>query len=260
MSIPILNASDFQGMRHAGKLARETLEMIGPFVQPGCTTNTLNDICHEFIIKNKATPAPLNYRGFPKSICTSINHVVCHGIPNDKALTEGSIINIDVTVCLDGYYGDTSKMFAVGSISPSAQRLIDVTYESLIRGIHAALRTRRLGDIGFAIQSYAESQYCSVVRDFCGHGIGREFHTEPSVLHYGAQNTGIILPLGSCITIEPMINAGRAETKTLQDEWTVVTRDRSLSAQFEHTLGFGPESCEIFTMSQKEKIKHNLPY
>ena len=240
-------------MRAAGQLARATLDMIEAHVQPGVTTNTLNDLCHTFIIDHKAIPAPLNYKGFPKSICTSVNHVVCHGIPNDRPLREGQILNIDVTVCLEGHYGDTSRMFAVGSITRAAQKLMDITHEALIRGIHAARETRQLGNIGHAIQSFAEQHHFSVVRDYCGHGIGRQFHTSPSVLHFGEPNTGDTLPSGMCITIEPMINNGRYETKVLSDDWTVVTRDRSLSAQSEHTLGFTDSGIEIFTMSEKDK-------
>ena len=258
MVFPVLSDQDFEGMRKAGTLARQTLEHVEEFIKPGVTTDELNAICHEFILKNNATPAPLNYKGFPKSICTSVNHVVCHGIPCDRTLKEGNILNVDVTVCLNGFYGDTSKMFAVGSITRTAQRLIDVTYECLILGIKAAEQHRRLGDIGHAIQTYAEAQHFSVVRDFCGHGIGKSFHTAPSVLHYGAPNTGDALMTGNCITIEPMINAGKHHTTTLPDGWTAVTRDRSLSAQFEHTLGLHSDHVEVFTMSDEEKNRLKL--
>lgn len=241
-------------MRAAGALARATLDMIAQHVKPGVTTNALNDLCHAFIIANNATPAPLNYKGFPKSICTSVNHVVCHGIPNNRTLQEGQILNIDVTVCLEGHYGDTSRMFAVGEISRAAQRLMDVTHAALIQGLKAARDFQRLGDIGHAIQSFAESHRFSVVRDYCGHGIGRQFHTAPSVLHYGEPNTGEKLLPGMCITIEPMINAGKADTKVLLDGWTVVTRDRSLSAQYEHTLGFTKSGIEVFTMSEQDQV------
>ena len=248
-----MDTIDFSCMRSAGALARETLEMIAQHVQPGATTNALNTLCHDFIVDHGAVPAPLNYKGYPKSICTSVNHVVCHGIPNDRPLQEGQIVNVDVTVYLNGHYGDTSRMFAVGAISKGAQKLLDVTHEALILGLRAARDHARLGDIGHAIQTFVESHRFSVVRDYCGHGIGREFHTSPSVLHYGEPNTGTHLKPGDCITIEPMVNMGKPDTKVLPDDWTVVTRDRSLSAQYEHTLGFTENGIDIFTMSQSDK-------
>ncbi len=240
----------FEGMRKAGKLAAQTLDMITDHIVPGVTTETLDDLCRNFIEKNGAIPAPLNYKGFPKSICTSINHVVCHGIPGEKALQNGDILNIDVTVILDGWYGDTSRMYCVGDkISVKAKRLCDVTYECMMRGIEAVKPGVRLGDIGHIIQSYAEGERFSVVRDFCGHGLGRTFHAPPSVVHYGKPDTGVMLEPGMFFTIEPMINAGDYKTKVLGDGWTAVTRDRSLSAQFEHSLAVTDDGFEIFTLS-----------
>jgi methionyl aminopeptidase len=242
---------DFAPMRAAGKLAAETLDMIGEHVLPGVTTERLNQLCHDFILDHKAIPAPLNYRGFPKSICTSINHVVCHGIPGDKKLLNGDIVNIDVTVILDGWYGDSSRMYGAGEISTKAKRLIEVTYESLMRGIAVVKPGATLGDIGYAIQSYVEAQRFTVVRDFCGHGIGENFHEPPNVLHFGRKGEGAALKPGMFFTIEPMVNAGRPEVKVLDDGWTAVTRDRSLSAQFEHMLGVTETGCEIFTLSPR---------
>lgn len=239
----------FEGMRKAGKLAAQVLDYIGPFVKPGVTTNELDKLCHDFIVGHNAIPAPLNYKGFPKSICTSINHVVCHGIPSDKALQEGDIVNIDVTVILDGWYGDTSRMYNVGKVGIKAQKLIDVTYESLMRAIDIVKPGITLGDIGHAIQSFVEPKGYSVVRDFCGHGIGRTFHSEPEVLHYGRAGEGLELQEGMFFTIEPMINAGKYDVKVLSDGWTAVTRDKSLSAQFEHTIGVTATGHEIFTVS-----------
>lgn len=241
--------ADFDGMRKSGRLAAQTLDYITPFVIPGVTTERLDQLCHDFITSQGAIPAPLNYNGFPKSICTSINHVVCHGIPNDKMLKEGDIINIDVTTILDGWYGDTSRMFAVGKIGVQAQKLIQVTYECLMRAIDVVRPGATLGDIGHAIQSHAESHRFSVVRDFSGHGLGQEFHCEPCVLHYGKAGEGLVLEEGMFFTIEPMINAGKYGTKVLSDGWTAVTKDRSLSAQFEHSLGVTKDGCEIFTLS-----------
>ena len=238
-------------MRAAGRLAAECLDMITEHVVPGVTTEELNRICHEFTLDHGATPAPLGYRGFPKSICTSVNHVVCHGIPGNKVLREGDIVNIDVTPIVDGWHGDSSRMYPVGSIGVRAQRLIDVTYEALTRGISAVKPGATLGDIGHAIQTYVESNRYSVVRDFCGHGLGRIFHTAPSVLHYGRPGEGVALREGMFFTIEPMVNAGRAETKILPDGWTAVTKDRSLSAQFEHSIAVTADGCEIFTLSPK---------
>jgi methionyl aminopeptidase len=240
----------FEGMRRAGRLAAETLDFITPHVRPGITTGELDRLCHEFIVGHDAIPAPLNYRGFPKSICTSINHVVCHGIPGERRLDEGDIINIDVTVILAGWHGDTSRMFFAGERIPlKARKLVDATYEAMMRGIAVIRPGIRLGAIGHAIQSYAEAQRYSVVRDFCGHGVGRIFHDAPSVLHYGRPDEGPELREGMFFTVEPMINAGRWEVKILGDGWTAVTKDRSLSAQFEHTIGVTEDGHEIFTLS-----------
>jgi methionyl aminopeptidase len=247
--VKIHDAEAFAAMRRAGRLAAETLDHITPHVRPGVSTGELDRLCHEFIIAAGAIPAPLNYRGFPKSICTSINHVVCHGIPGDKRLQDGDIINIDVTVILDGWHGDTSRMFCVGKVGVKAQKLVDVTYEAMMRGIQAVKPGATLGDIGHAIQSYAESYRFSVVRDFCGHGIGKVFHDTPSILHFGRPGVGPPLREGMFFTVEPMINAGRHEVKVLEDGWTAVTRDRSLSAQFEHTVGVTADGFEIFTRS-----------
>lgn len=242
---------DFAPMRLAGHLAAETLDMIGEHVVPGVTTEELNQICHDFIIAHGAIPAPLNYRGFPKSICTSINHVVCHGIPGEKKLLDGDIVNIDVTVILDGWYGDSSRMYVAGTANTRAKRLIEVTYESMMRGIAQVKPGNTFGDIGYAIQSYVEAQRFSVVRDFCGHGIGRTFHAPPNVLHFGRRGEGAVLKPGMFFTIEPMVNVGRPEVKVLDDGWTAVTRDRSLSAQFEHMVGVTETGVEIFTLSPK---------
>ncbi|MBU6339228.1 MAG: type I methionyl aminopeptidase [Rickettsiales bacterium] len=250
--ITIHNAEDFSKMRAAGKLAAEILDYIAEFVQPKVTTDYLNTICHNKIIENGAIPAPLNYKGFPKSICTSINHVVCHGIPSDKELKDGDIVNIDVTVILDGWYGDTSRMYYVGNPNIQAKRLCQVTYDSMMLGIEQVKPGNTLGDIGNAIQTYAEKQGFSVVRDYCGHGIGRVFHTDPSILHYGKKGSGTVLEEGMFFTVEPMINAGRYETiLSKHDGWTVTTRDKSLSAQFEHTVGVTKDGVEIFTNSRK---------
>jgi methionyl aminopeptidase len=251
-AIVLHGAEAFEGMRTAGRLAAEVLDMIAPHVQPGVATGHLDALCHDFIVDHGATPAPLNYRGYPRSNCISVNHVVCHGIPDEKKiLKEGDILNIDVTVIVDGWHGDSSRMYIAGAPSVKARRLIDVTYEAMMRGIAAVRPGATLGDIGHAIQSYAEGQRCSVVRDFCGHGLGRVFHTAPNVLHYGAPGTGLMLKPGMFITIEPMINLGRYAVKMLPDGWTAVTKDRSLSAQFEHSIGVTDEGCEIFTRSPK---------
>ncbi len=236
-------------MRAAGQLAAATLDMIAPHVRPGVTTAELDRLCHDFIRAHGAQPAPLNYRGFPKSICTSINHVVCHGIPGERRLLDGDVLNIDVTVILDGWHGDTSRMFAAGQPNVRAGRLMDVTYESLMRGVHAVRPGATLGDVGHAIQTYVEGQRFSVVRDFCGHGIGRKFHEAPNVLHFGRPGDGPVLKPGMFFTVEPMVNAGRPEVKVLDDGWTAVTRDRSLSAQFEHMVGVTEDGCEVFTYS-----------
>jgi methionyl aminopeptidase len=247
--IKIHSAADFESMRKAGQLAAETLDFITPYVEPGVTTERLNQLCHDFIVERGAIPAPLNYRGFPKSICTSINHVVCHGIPGDRKLVDGDVLNIDVTVILDGWFGDTSRMYAAGKMPVKAKRLIDVTYEAMMRGIEVVKPGATVGDIGHAIQSYAERQHFSVVRDFCGHGLGRVFHDTPSILHFGRPGEGPLLREGMFFTIEPMINAGRYEVKVLADGWTAVTKDKSLSAQFEHSLGVTATGFEIFTRS-----------
>ena len=239
----------FASMRKAGKLAAEALDMLVPHVVPGVTTEALDTLVLEFAIDHKALPATLNYRGYTHSICTSINHVVCHGIPGPKALREGDIVNIDVTLIVDGWHGDTSRMYAVGPIKPRPARLLQVTYESLARGIAAVKPGNTTGHIGAAIQEYAESQRCSVVRDFCGHGLGRLFHDRPNILHYGEPGEGITLEAGMFFTIEPMINLGKAAVKVLGDGWTAVTRDRELSAQCEHTVGVTATGCEIFTLS-----------
>jgi methionyl aminopeptidase len=242
--------SHFEGMRKAGLLAAQVLDMITDYVVPNVTTEELDQRCHDFIIQNGAIPAPLNYKGYPKSICTSINHVVCHGIPSNKKLVKGDIVNIDVTVILDGWYGDTSRMYAVGDVSVKAQKLMDVTYECLMRSIDIVKEGAFLSDIGKTIQRIAEKERFSVVRDFCGHGLGRSFHAPPSVLHYFDPSApDIMLEAGMFFTIEPMINAGGWETKILSDNWTAVTRDRSLSAQFEHSLAVTKDGCEIFTLS-----------
>ncbi len=238
-------------MRKAGALAAEALDQLTDLVKPGVTTAALDRFCFDFAFDHKAYPAALNYRGYPKSICTSINHVVCHGIPDDKALREGDIVNIDVTLILDGWHGDSSRMFVAGEAPRRAQRLIDVTYESLMRGIAAVKPGATTGDIGHAIQTYAEGERCSVVREFCGHGLGRLFHDEPNILHAGKPGAGVPLRPGMFFTIEPMINLGAAGVKVLSDGWTAVTRDRSLSAQFEHTIGVTQTGSEIFTLSPR---------
>jgi len=250
--VKIHGPDEFEGMRRAGRLAAETLDFITPHVVPGVTTDELDRLCHDFIVERGATPAPLNYRGFPKSICTSINHVVCHGIPGDRKLLDGDAVNIDVTVILDGWHGDTSRMFPIGDKIPvKARKLIDVTYEAMMRGIEVVRPGATLGDIGHAIQEHVEAHRFSVVRDFCGHGLGTVFHDAPSVLHYGRAGQGLVLQEGMFFTIEPMVNAGKPDTKILADGWTAVTRDRSLSAQFEHSIGVTADGYEIFTRSPK---------
>ena len=249
----------FEGMRKAGRLAAETLDFITPHVKPGVTTGELDRLCHEFALAHGAQSAPLNYRGFPKSICTSINHVVCHGIPGDRRLDEGDILNIDVTPILDGWHGDSSRMFLLGERIPlKAKKLVEVTHEAMMRGIAVIRPGVRIGAIGAAIQRYAEAHRYSVVRDFCGHGIGRIFHDAPSILHYGRPEDGPEMREGMLFTVEPMINAGRWEVKILADGWTAVTKDRSLSAQFEHTVGVTATGHEIFTLSPKGW--HRPPY
>lgn len=255
MSIVIKTAAEIEKMRVAGRLAAEVLEMIEPHVKTGVTTDELNQICHDYIVNvQQAIPAPLNYHGFPKSICTSVNHVICHGIPADKKLKDGDIINIDITVIKDGYHGDTSKMFMVGKASIMAERLCRVTQECMELGIKMVRNGVRLGDIGAAIQQHAEAHHYSVVREYCGHGIGSEFHEEPQVLHYGKPGTGEVLKTGMCLTIEPMINAGKRHSKMLGDGWTVVTKDRSLSAQYEHTLLVTEDGCEVLTLRQDDRL------
>ncbi len=239
----------FAGMRKAGRLAAEVLDMLVPHVVPGVTTIDLDRIAYEFVLARGAVPATIFYRGYSHSLCISVNHVVCHGIPGAKKLMNGDIANIDVTVVVDGWHGDTSRMFLVGDVPIRARRLVDITYECLMRGIAAARPGNTLGDIGHAIQSYAEAQRCSVVRDFCGHGVGRVFHDSPNVVHVGRPGRGTVLKAGMFFTIEPMINLGRADVKVLDDGWTAVTRDRSLSAQFEHSVGVTEDGCEIFTAS-----------
>lgn len=249
--IPIHTASDVEGMRQAGSLASRVLDFIAPHVEAGRTTDELDALCHDFIIAAGATPAPLGYKGYPKSICTSINHVVCHGIPGPKKLVRGDILNIDVTVILNGWHGDTSRMFAVGPVSRLADRLINVTYEAMMRGIDMVKPGAHSSDVGRAIQAHVEKHGYSVVRDFTGHGIGRVFHTAPMILHYYAPSYGVELKEGMFFTVEPMVNAGKYHTKVLADGWTAVTRDASLSAQWEHTVGVTSSGSEIFTLSDK---------
>ena len=250
-NIPIYQKNDFQKMRKAGRLAAYILDQLYELIQPGISTLEINDFCHDLIIKNNAIPAPLNYKGFPKSVCTSVNHVVCHGIPNDKKiLNVGDIINVDVTVILDEWYGDSSRMYVAGKTNKKNLDLLKTTYECLHIGIKEAKPGKTLGDIGFKIQEYAESKNYSVVRDFCGHGIGKQFHTPPSVLHYGNVGEGPELKPGMFFTIEPMINLGDWKVKILNDGWTAVTKDKSLSAQFEHTIGITEDGNEIFTLSE----------
>lgn len=259
MSVVIKTPEEIEKMRVAGRLAAEVLDMIAPHVQKGITTDELNQICHDYIVEQqKAIPAPLNYHGFPKSICTSVNHVICHGIPGDKRLKDGDIINIDITVIKDGYHGDTSKMFVIGQPSILANRLIKVTQECLYLGMKMVKPGAQLGDIGAAIQKHAEQHGYSIVREYCGHGIGSEFHEEPQVLHYGRKGTGDTLQPGMCFTIEPMVNAGKRQSKLLKDGWTVVTKDRSLSAQWEHTLLVTEDGCEVLTWRPDETIERHL--
>ena len=248
----------YEGMRRAGRLAADTLDFITPHIVPGVTTAELDRLCDGFIHDHGGVSAPYGYRGFPKSICTSINHVVCHGIPGDKRLRKGDVVNIDVTPILDGWHGDSSRMFFAGEVSRKAARLVEITYEAMMRAIAAVRPGATLGDIGHAVQSFAEAERCSVVRDFCGHGLGRIFHDQPNVLHYGRPGEGPILREGMFFTVEPMINLGRYEVKVLRDGWTAVTKDRSLSAQFEHSLAVTAEGHEIFTLSAMGR--HAPPY
>ncbi len=255
MAVSIKNPQEIEKMRVAGRLAGEVLDYIAPFVKSGITTEELDRLCHDYMVNvQNAIPAPLNYappghRPYPKSICTSINHQICHGVPGEKQLKNGDILNIDITVIKDGYHGDTSRMFCVGEVAPHARRLCDISYECMWRGIHQVKPGNRLGDIGAAIQKHAEKNGYSVVREYCGHGIGVNFHEEPQVLHYGASGTGLTLQTGMIFTIEPMINAGKAAIRHLGDGWTVVTKDHSLSAQWEHTVLVTETGYEVLTLS-----------
>lgn len=255
MSIHIKTAEEIEKMRVAGRLAAEVLEMIEPHVVAGITTEELDQICHDYIVnEQKAIPAPLNYHGFPKSICTTLNHQVCHGIPSDKKLKTGDIINIDITVIKDEFHGDTSKMFYIGEPSIKARRVTEISRECMIEGIKLVKPGTKLGDIGAVIQEYAESRGLSVVREYCGHGIGRGFHEDPQVMHYGKAGTGVTLEQGMTFTIEPMINVGKRHVKLLKDNWTVVTKDHSLSAQWEHTILVTADGYEILTLRKDETI------
>ncbi len=256
MPVTIKTPEEIEKMRVAGRLAAEVLEMIVPHVKAGVTTGELDAICHDYIVNvQQAIPAPLNYRGFPRSICTSINHQVCHGIPGNRRLKNGDIVNIDVTVIKDGFHGDTSRMFLIGETSVIARRVVRVAWECLRIGIQMVRPGVRLGDIGHAIQTHAEANNCSVVREYCGHGIGREFHEEPQVLHYGRPGTGLELVPGMTFTIEPMVNAGKRHTKLLPDGWTVVTKDHSLSAQWEHTILVTDTGFEVLTLRTGEVLE-----
>jgi methionyl aminopeptidase len=256
VQIAIKSESDIQKMRIAGKLAAEVLDMIEPHVVAGVTTNELDKICHDYMVNTQKTiPAPLNYNGFPKSICTSVNHVICHGIPADKKLKNGDIINIDITVIKGGWHGDTSRMFKVGEISGRAQKLIDITKECMEIGIRLVKPGIHLGDIGYAIAQHAAKNRFSVVREYCGHGIGQVFHEAPQVLHYGSKGTGVRLEEGMTFTIEPMINIGKKDSKLLRDKWTVITKDKSLSAQWEHTLVVTNSGFEVLTVSDKYQFE-----
>ena len=245
----------FEKMRIAGKLASQTLDMLTNFIKPGISTEQIDKISFEFIKDNGGYSAPLYYRGFKKSLCTSLNHVVCHGIPSERILDDGDIVNVDVTAVVNEYYGDTSRMFTIGKVSVKAKNLIDATYESMMKGIQILKPGIKLGDIGFEIQSFVEEKGFSVVRDFCGHGISNKFHEQPNILHYGKKNNGLELTPGMTFTIEPMINAGKFDVKVQNDNWTAVTKDKSLSAQFEHTVGITEDSYEIFTESVKDYRK-----
>jgi len=250
--VDIKTAEEIDQMRPACRHAANTLVMIEAYIRPGITTDEINEIVHDYTIKHGAIPAPLNYHGFPKSVCTSVNHVVCHGIPGNKKLKDGDIINVDVTSIIDGWFGDTSKTFYVGTPKPRARKVTEVARKALELGISVVKPGATLGDIGHVIQTYAEGERCSVVREYCGHGIGRVFHDEPQVLHYGKPHTGMKLKKGMVFTIEPMINIGKAAVKELPDKWTVVTRDKSLSAQFEHTLVVTDDGVEILTLPDLE--------
>ena len=256
--IKIHGPEAFAGMRKAGQLAAETLDFLTAHVVPGVSTDELDNLALDFILSHGALPATLNYRGYTKFLCSSINHVVCHGIPGPRPLREGDIVNLDVTVIVDGWHGDSSRMYPVGPISRKAERLIEVTHEAMMRGIAAVKPGNTVGDIGAAIQFYAEAERCSVVRDFCGHGLGLVFHDRPNILHYGERGDGAVLEPGMLFTVEPMINLGKPHVKMLSDGWTAVTRDRSLSAQFEHSVGVTPDGCEVFTYSPRGL--HKPPY
>lgn len=254
MTVTIKTAEEQEKMRVAGRLAADVLDMIGEYVQAGVTTEQLNTICHNYIVDiQKAIPAPLNYRGFPKSICTSVNHVVCHGIPGERTLRAGDAVNIDITVIKDGFHGDSSRMFFVGKPSVQAQRLSDVAFEGMWLGIAELAAGKRLGDVGAAIQKHVEKNRFSVVKEYCGHGIGRTFHEDPQVLHYGSAGTGLELKAGMTLTVEPMVNAGKAAVKLLPDGWTVVTKDHSLSAQWEHTVLVTEKGHEVLTLGASDR-------
>ncbi len=253
MTISIKTHAEQSAMRIAGRLTADVLDMIGPSIRPGVTTGEIDRICHDYIVNvQKAIPAPLNYLGFPKSICTSVNHVVCHGIPGDRQLRNGDLVNVDVTVIKDGWHGDSSRIFHVGRPTVLGERLARIAHEALWRGIDEVRPGRRLGDIGHAIQQHAECHGFSIVREYCGHGIGRQFHEDPQVLHYGEPGTGAELVEGMTFTIEPMVNAGKRHVRLLNDGWTVVTRDHSLSAQWEHTILVTAEGCEVLTLGSGE--------
>ena len=256
--IKVHKPEDFEGMRRAGRLAAECLDMLVPHVVPGAVTDDLDRMAREFILDHGALPACLGYRGYTKTLCISPNHIVCHGIPGERSLREGDIANIDVTVIVDGWHGDTSRMYGVGQIAPRAKRLVEVTYEALERGLAAVKPGATTGDIGHAIQSYVESMRCSVVRDFCGHGVGRVFHDAPNILHFGQRGTGEVLKPGMFFTIEPMVNLGKHPVKLLSDGWTAVTRDKSLSAQCEHSVGVTEAAYEVFTVSPAGLFKPPL--
>ncbi|MEZ5499184.1 MAG: type I methionyl aminopeptidase [Steroidobacteraceae bacterium] len=256
MTITIKSAPEQEKMRIAGRLAAEVLDMIGEHIQPGASTEDIDQICHDYIVNTQGTiPANLNYRGFPKTICTSVNHVVCHGIPNEKRLKDGDIVNVDVTVISDGFHGDTSRMYFVGKSGIQARRLVEVCFDSMWRGIETVRPGAHLGDIGHAIQRFAEAAGYSVVREYCGHGIGRVYHEDPQVLHYGTPGTGVELQAGMTFTIEPMINAGKRHVKLLNDGWTVVTKDHSLSAQWEHTILVTDQGYEVLTLGAAARAR-----
>lgn len=255
MAVTIKNSEEIEKMRHAGQLAAKVLQMIAEHIKAGVTTDELDKLCHDYIVNDlDAIPAPLNYKGFPKSICTSVNHQVCHGIPSEKILKKGDTINIDITIIKDGYHGDTSKMFAIGKASVRAQRLSQIAHDCMVKGIEQVRPGGHLGNIGHAIQAYAEENNCTIVREYCGHGIGLQFHEAPQVLHYGDANTGIVLEPGMTFTIEPMVNAGKRDIKILPDNWTVVTRDHSLSAQWEHTILVTDSGHEVLTLLPGSEI------